>query len=366
MLRISCVAAALALAMAAPAAAQTVLVEGPVVHVGPVFDGTGVTWGEEPGGATVVRSVADGVVRERARLPRPQDPRTVRGFSSIGGDLAASAQWLGFVASTARNLPPDGDPSAAVGSRALWFGAATAPRLTGRGGSRLEPTAVAADGAAFAWGETRRSALRRRRDVHTVHVSQGGVIQHFHAGRGDFSIRRVRVAGPYVGWSLADESTTDRVVVADRRTGRVVLRLRASTRLQSGRPYAFYDFDLQADGAVVVTFVRRRPGARGLDVGVATPALQRLRTIARGAAETVELAGGRVAYALRRPTFAHRGHAVVPLAGGARHVIPPGSPGNASPLGAFDWDGRRLVWAEVDGADEFTARTGRIWVRDVP
>lgn len=365
MIRVCRVAVALSLAVAAPAEAQTVLVEGPVVHVGPVFDGTGVTWGEEPGGATVVRSVADGVIRERARLPRPRDPRTERGFSSLGGDLAASAQWLGFVTSTVRGVTPEGTSTPVVGSRALWFGATTAPRLTVRGGRRLEPTAVAADGAAFAWGETRRSALRPSRDVHTINVAEAGVIQRFRAGRGNLTIRRVRLAGPYVGWALADQAATESVVVADRRTGRVVLRLRASTRPRPSRPYALYDFDLQADGAVAVTS-RQRPGSRGLDVGVATPALQRLRTIARGANEVVELAGGRVAYALHRPTLAHRGHAIVPLVGGTRRVIPPGSPGNASPLGAFDWDGRRLVWAEVDGADEFTAKTGRIWIRDVP
>jgi hypothetical protein len=175
------------------------------------------------------------------------------------------------------------------------------------------------------------------------------------------------VAGRYVSWSAERRgNSSQRIVVADRLTGRVVLRVRRSGR---GARRA-QDHDLRRDGLVAVLVTSRPPGPRfRTDLVVATPARPAPRTVRRDVSGTrVEVAGGRAAVALLDERTKERALAIVPLAGRARPRVVASFPrGRTMLLRRFAFDGRRIAWAEADTdhhGDAHDATPARVRVLD--
>lgn len=342
-----------------PAGAQAAVVAEVRPSAGPLLDDGNVTWGEERGGEAVVLTGAPGVAPvERARLPAVRRARTTRGFSGYPSAFAVSPFWLAFVSHTSTIVDDEGDDQGSISSQALWTSAAGGP-LRGRS-KDVFVRSVDVDGPVLAWAEevfppSRRADRLRQRVI----VQEGPRRRTFGLptrGRGD--VGPVRVAGRYVAWR---QKTPEQLVVADHRSGRIVLRLR-----RGGAIRAFGGFDLRDDGTVAVGLSR---GADlPSDLAVASPATPTPRVIASNPT-AVAMAGDRVVFGVSdRELYEEKSVAIVPVAGGQPRTVVAFPPDRLR-VGTLSFDGRRLAYGEADSPiisdiDEDTPM--RIHVIDVP
>ena len=356
-------------ASATPAAAAPLTVAaGGSITAGPELDGERVVWGEEQRGDLVVREHAAGTLGELVRLAALRERRRSRGFGGLGSVLATSADWLAFVENTTTILSAEGDSvTLTVRSRLRLgpTGGGTPPRLPMPRGT--EATAVAVDGPVLAYADERIGPNGRPEGAQVVVRAPEGT-RSFLVSRGFSFVRRLHVAGPYVSWLVertGPGGSTSRVVVADRLTGRVVLRVRPSRRRARG----IDDHDLRADGTVALLVGSATKRFR-TDLAVASPAQPLPRVLRRNVSSTrVEITGDHVAVPLLDDVSRERALALVPLNGTARPRIVARFPqGRSLLLQRFAFNGRRIAWAEADVGyvGEATDQTpARVQVRDV-
>ena len=354
---------------AAPAANAPAMVPAQgSVTAGPELDGERVVWGEEQRGEVVVRALVADTLSEPVRLPALRERRRSRGFGQLGSTLAASVDWLAFVENTTTMLRAEGDSASLTVRSRLRAGPPTGgapPILSLPRGS--EPTGVAVDGPVLAHAESRSRADGRPAGARVVVRAPEGT-RSFRVSRGSTFVRRLHVAGSYVSWSVeryGDSGSALRVVVADRLTGRVVLRVKPSRQ----RARRLLDHDLRGDGTVALLVGSSARRTR-TDLAVASPAHPSPRLVRRDVSPTrVEVAGDRAAVALSDRDGRERALALVPLTGTARaDLVTSFPPGRALLLRRFAFDGRRVAWAEADVEEvgDVTDETpARIEVRDV-
>ncbi len=145
-----------------------------------------------------------------------------------------------------------------------------------------------------------------------------------------------RIAGRHVAW-IEPGAGGPTIVVTHLDSGAVVYRVAV--------PAGVASYDLGEDGTLAVVRERRiAAGARRFRLGVATvarPALRRARFPDAAAPFSVRIAGDVIAYLRRRPGTASARLGRVDLAGRRRGI-------ERTVLGGagFDFDGRRLAWAE--------------------
>ena len=349
--------AALVIALAAVAAlappARGAVVAERLVAVGPVVDGDGVTWAEGGRGAdlSIHTLRPDGSIVERWRKAADTRRRHTLMWGQFPGVLAASPTWLAFYTFDERVEEAGSDYVNLTSTDTLWAGrdGALPQPVTGKvgpRGCRYEPEVhgVAVDGDRMAWAES-RAACARRTYLPRVTLRAAGRDRVFRLRPGFHNARRVRLAGRYIAWGIAEQGTTHAIVVRDLARDRTVLRVRrrGTGFLDLG------DFDLQADGSVVAVASRRR-GRYGSQsfVVTASPARPRLRVLADDAYPgRVEAVGGRAVYIRDRDSFTD-GLVLLSLASPRekRTVATWTRPQQLA--GSFDFDGRRLVYAIAD------------------
>jgi hypothetical protein len=357
---------------AAPAHAAVVAER--LAAVGPVLDGDAVTWGEGGRGADVsIHTLrADGSIIERWRRPADQRRRHTLMWGQYPGVLAASPSWLAFYTFDEHVLEADGDSVALESTDTLWLGRAgeaPQPRSQKVGPPRCrhvpEVTGVAVDGPRLAWAEARLACSRRALWRPRVSVLDGATRRLFRLRAGNRTVRRVRLAGRYLGWSTDEQGSDTEINVRDLERGRVVLRLRGK-----GSGFRdFGDFDLQPDGTVVALASRRlgRYSSQGFVV-TASPQRPRLRVLADDAyGGPIQAAAGRAVYVREKDYFTD-GLVLVSLTSPDEKRTLATWTRQQQLAGSFDFDGRRLAYgvADVPEPDDTPpTAAGRIVVEDV-
>lgn len=275
-------------ALAAPAGADTVAHRTPAT--GPAFAGHDVVWGEQSRARGVrIRAGRPGrEMRTLYRLRAPRGARSQRGFFHTPWSLAASPTHVAAIVHT-NTITSQGSDFVGISSTSAAVGgpldapallAGSTPERSGRGcrGAFNSPDAVAVDGSRIAIaaqaGTCRPAQVRN--EITVIDGERRHVVE-----AGDGRVIELRLAGRFLAWTEEDRDHT--LVVHDLDGAAEVARL---ARDQIG------DFDLDATGAVALSYSNGTPGSRlGLwRAGV-------LRDLDRGVASRgVALAAGRILY----------------------------------------------------------------------
>ena len=320
----------------APAAADTVAHRTPAV--GPAIAGAQTVWGEERHeGVRVMIGRRGAQPRALYRLPDSSSRKTQRNFLHTPWALSASPTHVAAIVHTGTITSEGSDfvgttvTSAAVGGR--FAAPAILSGSTPRRGDApcrsdsTSPTAVAVDGARIAVVEEYGSCEAGER-VARVAVHDGDAVQSVPVP--PYVVTQLRLAGRYAAW--VEENRDHELVVHDLATGTEVLR---------ERRFSIGDFDLDAEGRVVITFAN---GPKARRLGLLRAGTPGLRTLDRRVAyRGVALAGGRVLYErIDRGDF-HSRLLLRELAGGVRRLatfIP-----RRRRVGEIDLSPNRAVWA---------------------
>lgn len=362
-------AIALTLALAAPAAADTVAQRTPAV--GPVLAGDLVAWGEEAhNGAVRVVVGAPGREPMLAYRVRPATARrTERGFSGTAAAFAASATRFAAIASTATVTHAEFDnvttavTTAAIGGPFRGPVAVLSGAIPRRGDAACQGasyqyvTAVDVDDDRIALGEFADECTPDNGPWDDrVTVYAGGGHTTIQTGtQGD--IRDVALAGRYVAW--VRDGDRDEVVVHDLDAGAAVLHLTASDL----RATSIDELALQPDGTVAISYGDRT----GRRLGWAAPGLPGVRLLDRRmGSRGLALAAGRVLYERVVSERRFTGELVLrPLAGGPEQQLAR-FPERRRRVGDLDLDATRATWADQStrrGYDPVARGPGRILVR---
>jgi hypothetical protein len=327
-LRAAAVPGVAALLLASSGAAGSPSADSRVLWQAPVLAGARVVWGEQAGDAGVVRL-----------WTRGRGARVVYSSASLdlGRPLAASAELLAFQRSYPSCAPqpnlacPQAQDALAgppVGPFKRLVPPRTCTTATGR--------ALAVDAGVAAYVELDCRHDRVRVVVREVaHRGRPVIVRDASVSGG--CCTSVALAGRYVAW---DERGG--VVVYDRLARRVAYRAPVGPAHAPGTELGF---DLQHDGTLAVAF-RVIEVARASQTNVAwfSPRAPREHLLRlHGRSTLVRIAGGRIAVE-RFLTAKTSALVVSDLAGRTQRVARFAPPIRLR--GGFDFDGRRIVWAQ--------------------
>jgi hypothetical protein len=362
-------AIALTLALAAPAAADTVARRTPAV--GPALAGDLVAWGEESR-TGAVRIVVGAPGREPLlayRIRPATARRTDRAFMHIPAAFAASATTFAALMYTGTVTQSGSDSVSTAVTLAAVAGPFRGP-VTALSGSipargdapcrapHSSPEAVDVDGDRIAVGAAGYDCRPDSARPLSVTVYDGGRQSGVPVPDGE--IRHVELAGRFVAW--IHRGAVETLVVHDLESGVDVARV--TTHDVGAR--SIDDAALQADGTVAFTHGGRRD-RRGVRLGVLVPGLPGTRILDRHVSDRgLAVAAGRVLYerVLDRDGF-ERDLILGSLSGGPVRRLGHFSERRRR-VGEIDLDATRATWADLPtrrGHDPLPRGPGRIVVR---